>query len=86
VGDGTTSVVLLAAEILKQVKLFVEDGLHPQVSFFFFKCLSFVWMDASDAPVSVLLYMYTHTDLNINRTPDHHPRPPPVPRAGRRQA
>ena len=31
VGDGTTSVVLLAAEILKQVKVFVEDGLHPQV-------------------------------------------------------
>lgn len=31
VGDGTTSVVLLAAEILKQVKIFVEDGLHPQV-------------------------------------------------------
>lgn len=30
-GDGTTSVVLLAAEILKQIKIFVEDGLHPQV-------------------------------------------------------
>ncbi|CAN0584354.1 unnamed protein product, partial [Ectocarpus sp. 12 AP-2014] len=31
VGDGTTSVVLLAGEILKHVKGFVEDGLHPQV-------------------------------------------------------
>jgi len=30
VGDGTTSVVLLAGEMLKQVKSFVEDGLHPQ--------------------------------------------------------
>jgi len=30
VGDGTTSVVLLAAEILKEVKQFVEDGLHPR--------------------------------------------------------
>lgn len=30
VGDGTTSVVLLAAEILKNVKQFVEDGLHPR--------------------------------------------------------
>lgn len=30
-GDGTTSVVLLAGEILKHVKGFVEDGLHPQV-------------------------------------------------------
>jgi T-complex protein 1 subunit eta len=31
VGDGTTSVVLLAAEILKEVKEFIEDGLHPRV-------------------------------------------------------
>ena len=31
VGDGTTSVVLIAAEILKMVKDFVEDGLHPRV-------------------------------------------------------
>lgn len=31
VGDGTTSVVLLAGEILKECKQFVEDGLHPRV-------------------------------------------------------
>jgi len=31
VGDGTTSVVLLAGEILKQVKPFVEDSLHPRI-------------------------------------------------------
>jgi len=31
VGDGTTSVVLLAAEILKEMKDFIEDGLHPRV-------------------------------------------------------
>merc|ERR1719502_2382584 len=31
VGDGTTSVVLLAAEMLKQVKGFVEDEVHPQI-------------------------------------------------------
>jgi T-complex protein 1 subunit eta len=30
VGDGTTSVVLLAAEMLKGVKQFIEDGLHPR--------------------------------------------------------
>ena len=30
VGDGTTSVVILAAEILKNVKQFIEDGLHPR--------------------------------------------------------
>jgi len=31
VGDGTTSVVLLAAEILKETKDFIEDGLHPRI-------------------------------------------------------
>mmetsp|Transcript_16459 Transcript_16459/g.51549 ORF Transcript_16459/g.51549 Transcript_16459/m.51549 type:complete len:583 (-) Transcript_16459:230-1978(-) len=30
VGDGTTSVVLLAAEILSRVKPLVEDGVHPR--------------------------------------------------------
>uniref|UniRef100_A0A6I8QY20 T-complex protein 1 subunit eta n=1 Tax=Xenopus tropicalis TaxID=8364 RepID=A0A6I8QY20_XENTR len=31
VGDGTTSVTLLAAEFMKQVKPYVEEGLHPQI-------------------------------------------------------
>jgi T-complex protein 1 subunit eta len=31
VGDGTTSVVLLAGEFLKQSKSFVEEGVHPQI-------------------------------------------------------
>lgn len=31
VGDGTTSVVLLAGEMLKESKPFVEDGVHPRV-------------------------------------------------------
>jgi T-complex protein 1 subunit eta len=31
VGDGTTSVVLLAAEILAQVLPLVEEGVHPQI-------------------------------------------------------
>ena len=30
-GDGTTSVVLLAGEFLKQCKPFVEEGVHPQI-------------------------------------------------------
>lgn len=30
VGDGTTSVVLLAVEFLKKIKSIVEDGVHPQ--------------------------------------------------------
>lgn len=31
VGDGTTSVVMLAGEFLKQVKPFVEEGVHPRI-------------------------------------------------------
>lgn len=31
VGDGTTSVVLLAGEFLKQVKPFIEEGVHSQI-------------------------------------------------------
>lgn len=31
VGDGTTTVVLLAGEFLKQIKPFVEDGVHPRI-------------------------------------------------------
>lgn len=31
VGDGTTSVVVLAGELLKQSKQFVEDNVHPTI-------------------------------------------------------
>lgn len=31
VGDGTTSVVILAGELLRQCKPYVEEGVHPQV-------------------------------------------------------
>ncbi len=31
IGDGTTTVTLLAAEFLKAAKPFVEDGVHPQI-------------------------------------------------------
>lgn len=31
VGDGTTSVVLLASELLSQVKEYAEEGVHPQL-------------------------------------------------------
>ncbi|EEB09903.1 T-complex protein 1 subunit eta, putative [Pediculus humanus corporis] len=31
VGDGTTSVVLLTGEFLKQVKPFIEEGVHPRI-------------------------------------------------------
>ena len=31
VGDGTTSVVLTAGELLKQSKTFIEEGMHSQI-------------------------------------------------------
>lgn len=31
VGDGTTSVVLLACEFLRMAKPFIEDGIHPRI-------------------------------------------------------
>ena len=31
VGDGTTSVVLLAGELLKQAKIFIDEGMHSQI-------------------------------------------------------
>jgi T-complex protein 1 subunit eta len=31
VGDGTTSVVLLAAEFMRQVKPLIEEGVHPEI-------------------------------------------------------
>eukprot|EP00471_Norrisiella_sphaerica_P000494 CAMPEP_0184479826 /NCGR_PEP_ID=MMETSP0113_2-20130426/1397_1 /TAXON_ID=91329 /ORGANISM="Norrisiella sphaerica, Strain BC52" /LENGTH=542 /DNA_ID=CAMNT_0026857985 /DNA_START=58 /DNA_END=1686 /DNA_ORIENTATION=+ len=40
VGDGTTSVVVLAGELLKNIKGFVEDGVHPQVIIKGFKTAS----------------------------------------------
>jgi len=30
VGDGTTTVVMLAGEFLKEAKPFIEEGVHPQ--------------------------------------------------------
>ena len=30
-GDGTTTVTLIAAELLRLAKPFIEDGVHPQV-------------------------------------------------------
>jgi len=30
-GDGTTSVVILAGELLKQSKQYIEEGVHPRL-------------------------------------------------------
>jgi len=48
VGDGTTSVTLLAAELLHQVKSYIEEGVPPQVIIKGFR----------KAAVMVILYFY----------------------------
>lgn len=46
VGDGTTSVVILAGELLKVAKQFIEDGMNPQ---FIIKCFkSATWFLMTD--------------------------------------
>ncbi|CAF4884345.1 unnamed protein product, partial [Rotaria magnacalcarata] len=30
-GDGTTSIVLLIGELLKQADLYITEGLHPRI-------------------------------------------------------
>ena len=40
VGDGTTTVTLLAAELLRLAKPFIEDGVHPQIIVKVRACLS----------------------------------------------
>ena len=45
VGDGTTTVTLLASEFLKQVKPFIEEGVHAQVAVKSFrKAANLVWL------------------------------------------
>jgi len=31
VGDGTTSVILLAGELMREAKNFIEEGMNPQI-------------------------------------------------------
>ena len=46
VGDGTTSVVLLAVEFLKEAKPYAEEGVHPQIIIRSFRnaCELVCWM------------------------------------------
>ena len=54
VGDGTTSVILLAVEFLRQIKSLVEENVHPQILIKGFrkatKLVSSVIFEFSSAP------------------------------------
>ncbi len=45
-GDGTTTVVLLAGEFLREAKPFVEDGVHPQLIIRAFRTAAVLAVDA----------------------------------------
>jgi len=75
VGDGTTSVVLLACEFLRMAKPFVEDGVHPRVIINGFRkaCevvlekldeLAVDWSGKSDAEVRDMLEKCAMTAMN----------------------
>jgi T-complex protein 1 subunit eta len=54
VGDGTTSVVLLAGELLKEVRSFVEDSLSPRLIIQGFRLASQLAVDrVREAAVSI---------------------------------
>lgn len=64
VGDGTTTVTVLAGELLKECKTFVEDGVHPQV-------IARAFRQASEYALEKLDEVMTTLDFNdeeIKRT------------------
>ncbi|KVH87571.1 Chaperone, tailless complex polypeptide 1 [Cynara cardunculus var. scolymus] len=54
VGDGTTTVVLLAGEFLKEAKPFIEDGVHPQNLIRSYRIASFMVDFLNSYPCSIL--------------------------------
>jgi len=61
VGDGTTTVVVLAGELLKECKQFVEDGVHPQV-------ISRAFRTASEFALAQLDEVQTSLDFDNEET------------------
>lgn len=80
VGDGTTTVVILAGEFLREAKAFVEEGVHPQSIIRSFreagrlateqiKQQAVVLGDKSDAEMRDLLQKCASTSLNSKLVP-----------------
>merc|ERR1711865_37890 len=65
VGDGTTTVTILAGELLKECKTFVEDGVHPQVIARAFRLASEFALQKLDEIQTKLDF----DDAEIKRTP-----------------
>lgn len=66
-GDGTTSVVLMVGELLKQADRYISEGLHPRI-------LTDGYEIAKDEALRVCS-TYTSPDIMITLT-DTHPQVP----------
>merc|ERR1719499_1021682 len=82
VGDGTTSVVLLACEFLRMAKPFIEDGVHPRVIINGYRraCevvleqlekLCVDWENKSEAEVKDMLVKCAQTAMNSKLISGH---------------
>lgn len=82
VGDGTTSVVLLACEFLRMAKPFVEDGVHPRVIVSGYrracavvleklKELAIDWSDKSEEELNEMLEKCAMTAMNSKLIAGH---------------
>ena len=60
VGDGTTTVVLLAGEFLKEAKPFIEDGVHPQNLIKSYRTASFLVYDMNFFFPSKITFILLH--------------------------
>lgn len=76
VGDGTTSVVLLAGEFLREAKPFIEEGVHPQV---IIKAYREAVRLATEKLDELAVNLDHNTPEEVRTTPT---RPPPVLGAG----
>ncbi len=64
VGDGTTSVVLLVGELLKQADRYISEGVHPMVIGEGFDVAK---KEASDVRPSRFLLVAFHNKLSVSR-------------------
>lgn len=80
VGDGTTSVVLLAAEILTRLKPLVEEGLHPQILMRHLRAASQLAVETiekltvkstSEEQLQEMLFQTARTSLNSKLIANH---------------
>jgi T-complex protein 1 subunit eta len=72
VGDGTTSVTLFAAELLKEIKQFIEEGVSPQIIIKGFRKASLLvslWFIYRQLTKSKKLLLVSNVMMKLNSVP-----------------